>query len=643
MKTNTYVKNRTGVKKETHAIKRKVIALGLAMCMLVSALGLAGCETSIDSRKEDTSNTLYVGHIGTSFPTSFMPWLSRDGIAPTVASMVYNTLFSYDDETGEFAPLIAKEWCYVDLEGNPLTEDGTFDGEIDYAAVEEYYNVSSEDYMAVRVELHDDIYWHDGEKLTVEDVYYSFDVATDNALSNHAGALAWTADLRHESNGGELVQQGMFTAKHPDYSGTFVINQGEADTVMYLLVNKVLGSVTTLFNTILILPEHIWAPLVSQTQQLNNKNPQGEFLEQYQNPVGSGAWILNTEETNTQVITLDRNPNYHLKDENGDELYKVDKIKLMLYLDENTAIFALRKGYIDMLNSTISSNYLALMEQEEDIYVSRAEGTSTTCLVLNVNPSAPYNEGIKTLLQDVEFRKAIALAIDQENLVQYVLNRAGTTAPAGIILPSNELLYNPEADILSGNMEEKLSEANAILDDMYPEKDEDGYRLLNGERISFEILTSAAQQDLVAYLQTQFQKIGIEVQFAASGSTPETTYIYPSNFDMTVQTVVLSMSNADVMYRAHFVTQERSSNYGKLDDADTAAMIEEMRYTLNEDLKVELIQDLQLQVAEQYYKIPLYASEVLSVARTDRYTGYVAAPGQTVFNVDTLANLERVE
>lgn len=620
---------------------KRVIGALLAASVAVTAL--TGCSTSIDTRKSDDSSTLYVGYVGTSFPTSFMPWLSRDGIAPTVASMLYNTLFAYDDEQGAFEGVTAKHWCYVDLEGNPLTQDGTFAGENDYQAVEEYYDASAEDYMAVRVELYDDVYWSDGEKLTVEDVYYSFDVATDNALSNHAGALAWTSDLRHESSKGEVVKQGMFTAQHPDYSGTFQILEEEEDTVMYLLVNKVLGAVTTLFSTILILPEHIWAPLVSESQQLNNKNPQGEFLQQYQNPVGSGAWLLNREETNAQMITLDRNPAYHLKAEDGSPLYKVDKIRLMLYLDSNTAVFALRKGYVDMLDASISSNYLSLFEQEEEIYVSRAEGTSVTSLVFNVNPQEPYREGMKLLLQDTQIRRALALAIDQEELVEKTLNRAGTTAPAGLILSSNELLYEQEADVLAGEQEAKLQEANAILDARYPEKDSDGYRLIDGERISFEILAASAQQDLIAYLQRQFQKIGIEVQFKASGSTPETTYIYPGNFDMTIQSVILSMSNADVMYRAHFVTKERSSNYGKLEDAAITAAIEEMRYTLNQDRKVELIRELQKLTAETYYKIPLYSSEVLSVARTDRFTGYVSAAGQTVFNGETLQNLQRVK
>ena len=179
-------------------MRRRITALFLALSALMWLF--TGCTTSVGQRKTDTSSTLYVGSVGTSFPTSFMPWLSRDGIAPTVASMLYSTLFTYDNETGDFAPLLAKRWCYMNFEGEALTLDGSYDSEIDYDAVETYYEGRTEDYMVVRVELYDNIMWSDGEPMTVEDVYYSFDVATDNALSNHAGALAWTADLCHESN-----------------------------------------------------------------------------------------------------------------------------------------------------------------------------------------------------------------------------------------------------------------------------------------------------------------------------------------------------------------------------------------------------------------------------------------------------------
>ena len=620
-------------------MKKRVVSAVLAVLLL--AVSLCGCSSPIAQRRQDKSSTLYVGYVGSSFPTSFMPWLSRDGIAPTVASMVYNTLFSYNDETEDFEPLLAKNWCYVDLDGEPLTVDGSFDGAVDYEAVDRYYSSISDDYMVVRVELFDNIYWSDGEKFTAEDVYYSFDVATDNALSNHAGALAWTADLRHSSENGVLKKQGMFTAKHPDLSGTYQIREGEEDTVIYLLVNKVLGAVTTLFNTILILPEHIWKPLVSETQQLNNKDPKGEFLYQYEHPVGCGPWILNTEETNSQMIVLDRNKNYHLKDEDGGDLYKVDRIKLLLYLDSNTAIFALRKGYIDILDSSLSSSYAALMEKEPDMFISRAPGGAVSCLVLNTDPAAPFDNGNKLFLGDIRVRRAIALAVDQQELIDKTLDGAGQTASAGLIMKNN-VLYEPASDILSAPIEERLAEANGIMDELFPEKDKDGYRLSNGKRLSFEILTGAGAQDLVSYLQRQFQKIGVEVSFKASGASPETTYLYRSNFDMTTQGVILSMANADVMYNAHFVNTERSSNYGKYSDPQLKDSIDKMRGTLNRDYKMEMIKQLQVQVAETYYKIPLYSADVISAARTDRFTGYVVRPGAGIFSNDTLKKLKQV-
>lgn len=223
-----------------------------------------------------------------------------------------------------------------------------------------------------------------------------------------------------------------------------------------------------------------------------------------------------------------------------------------------------------------------------------------------------------------------------------MLDGAGKTASAGLISVNDELLYEPQADILSGPVEERLTQANAILDERFQDKDESGYRLYNGERIHFQIVTAAANQDLVSYLQRQLQKIGIEVTLQAAGSTPETTYLYNSNFDMTVQPVILSMANADVMYKAHFVTTERSSNYGKIQDEELTDEINAMRKTLNQEARIARIHHLQVLTAQQYYKIPLYSSNVLSVARTDRFTGYVVSDGQTVFNNETLKNLVQV-
>ena len=619
-------------------LNRKITALALG-ALLLSATALAGCGTSIAERRTDDSSTLYVGEVSTAFPTSFMPWLSRDGVATTVASMVYNTLFTFDEETGDYLPTIGKEWCYTDLEGNELR---TPEGEIDYDAVEEYYSQTSEDYMVVKVTLFDNATWSDGEPVTVEDIYYTFDIATDNALSNHAGALAWTSDLKHKSEKGVLKTQGMFTYDRKDHWVDYPISEEEKDTVIYLRVSKVLGAVATLFTSILILPEHIWQPLVSETEQLNNASPSGEILYQYEHPVGCGAWTLDVSHSGRQMIVLrNRGEEYHLKAEDGSNLYKVDTIKLVLYMDENTAIYALLKGYVDMLDSSMSSNYLRLFEEEENIQVLNVAGTSTQTLVMNVNPQEQYKTAAREILMNKDVRQAIALAINQEELVSKVLNGAGSTASAGLMLENQTELYNPEADILSGDYEQRVQQANDILDKIYPNKDSSGYRLANGKKFSFEILANPGELELVSFLQVQLQKIGIDVQYKAEGSMAEDTYLFDGDFDMTFQATIFNVSNVDVMYRSHFVSTNRTSNYGRLADEALTAKINEMRTTLNQTAKYDAVKEIEVMIANLYYKVPVYASNVISVARTDRYTGYVAGPGETCFNLDTLENLKK--
>ena len=611
----------------------------LLVLMSILIIPLVGCQVTSRSHRPDP-DTLYIGSVQTSFPSAYMPWLSREGIAPTIAGLLYDSLFAYDEESGTYLPSIGMEWYYVDSEGIPIV---TEDGSIDYARLEEIYGGPEHQYLAVKVIIHDNITWSDGEPLTVEDVYFSFDIATNNALSNHAGALAWTSDLRHKYTNGVLTQQGLFTYDHGAAKQGYQIAEEDRDRVIYLHVNKVLGSVTPLFTSVLILPEHVWAPVVSFENQLNSTSPNEEILYRYRNPVGSGPWLLDAENSNNQQIVLHRRPDYHLTKEDGSPLIQLDTIQFMLYQEINVAIYALLKGHIDVLGTTVSSNYLRLFEDEEDIFVSNAPGEFIQTLVFNLNPVSSEGNPMRDLLGNTEFRKAMALAIDQEELVDKVLDGAGRRESAGLMKASLVDFYNPLADSLPTESKVRLAQANAILDQIVPDSDSAGYRLLDGKRVSFEILGSPGEQDLISYLQIQFQKIGIDVQYAAKGAQPESTYLYTSRFDMTLHGVTFSLSNIDIMYPAHFSTLGRTSNYGRLVNEELNEAINEMRFTLNLNTKYDLIKEIQPMIAEEYYKVPLYTSNVISVARTDRFEGYQVVDGSTVFNSASLENLRKTE
>jgi len=621
---------------------RRTLAVLLSAVLLFSLSACAGTDNA--QRRTDKTNTLYVGYVGTSFPSSYMPWQSRDGIAPTISSILYSTLFSYDDLTGIYEPLLADNWCYTDKEGNRLTKE---DGSIDYDLVAETYkeeqtmsDTHKKKYMVVRVELNKDAKWSDGEPVTVDDVYFSLDLCANNKLSNHAGALAWVNDLKHKYDEGIKKSDGLFTYDYNPHN--YPISEDEKDTVIYMHVNTVMGAVASLFTTVLILPKHIWADKISAEMPINSSSPSDELTYLYQHPVGCGPYVLDREGTNSAQITLKKNPDYFRKAEDGSDLYKVDTVKFVLYQDKNVAIFAIKKGYIDILDSSIPANYGTLFEKEKNIAVFSVPNTFANTLVLNVNPVDGQKNEIRDLLGHEDFRKAIALSINQEELIQYCLDGAGSTYSAGLVSDTLENMYNPDSDILRGDYTERLAEANAILDTYATEKDELGYRLYNGKRISYEVLANPGEQDTVSYLQIQLQKIGIELKFAPSGNSPENTYLYHSRFDMTLQGVTFSLGTVDIMLNSHFVNLNKSSNYGRIENEALAEKIDKMRNTLNLDEKNALLREIQMDIAKLYYKIPLYSANVTSVARTDRYTGYVVSPSQTAFSLETLQHLEFV-
>ena len=612
---------------------RRTLPAPLAL-LLAMVLAAGGCSVHVE-RRVDNTPTLYVGEVMPAFPTSFMPWQSRDGVAPTIAGLLFNSLSPYDEVSGRFNPGLARKWYFVDLEGNPITLPC---GGIDYDRLEQVYGGDDTSYMIAKFYLFEDATWSDGTRVTVEDVFFTFDLASNHAMSQHAGALVWTNDLLHIYEGGRLVRQGMFTYDRGAAEAGFNISTEDRYTIIYFHVAKVLGGIVPLVSTVLILPKHIISEIICEQYPLINRNPTYAQTAAFTNPVGSGPFLLDRDNTSAQKITLIRRDEYHIRAGNGGILFQPERIVFILYQDINVAIYALKRGHIDVLNAGISANFVNLFDNNEDVGVMRSEGLFVRTLVLNMNPPSTHMTPFRELLTDRNFRRAIALAICQEELVDMVLNGAGITYSQGLV-GTRQPFYNPASRIIEGGTEQDLAEANALLDAIIPERDSGGYRLLNGRRVSFEIIANPGEQTLISYLQVQLQRIGIDVVFRAAGANPENTFLFPGNFDMTLQGVSLTMSNIDIMLEAHFVNLVRSSNYGRFTDPDFAEAVRSMRMTLNRNNKFALAEDIQLMIAGEYYKIPLYSADVISIYRTDRFTNFQLVPGARAFNHLSLQNL----
>ena len=602
-----------------------------SLFLIMLAALLSGCSSSV-ARHSDNTSTLYIGVVSPDFPTSFMPWQSRDGIAPTIAGLMFNTLSTYDSETDEYVPGLAKEMSFLDKEGNPIILP---DGSIDYDRLEEVYGDGEWDFMPLRIKLFENATWNDGTRVTAEDVFFTFDLATNHQLSNHAGALVWTYDLMHTYEGGRLVRQGIFTYDRGATEAGYEILESERDTVIYFHIRPVLGGLTTLVSTTPILPKHLITDLITTVSPLINREPTPAQVEAFVNPVGCGPFKMDRENTNAQQITLIRRDDYHIHDDDGGILFKPERLVFYLYQDVNIAIFALKNGHVDVLSSSIDPNFIGLFNDAPEIEVMQSEGIFASTLVMNVNPSSHNKTPFRELLTNVDFRRAIALAIRQEDLIENVLNGAGIPYSQGLI-GSTQPFYNPTARIIEGGTQENIEEANALLDEIVPDFDSDGYRHINGNRIAFEILGSPGSQTLIAHLQVQLHRIGIDVVWKPSGPTPENTFLFPGNFDMTFQGVSLTPSNINTMLGAHFVNLGRSSNYGNLADTELESAFNEMRSTLNQNVAFSITEDIQMMIAKKFYKIPLYSADVISVFRTDRFSNFQTVTGSGAFNNSSL-------
>ena len=582
----------------------------LILIVFLLSFTLVGCKGGNVVTREDDS--LHVGYISSGFPAVFMPWLSNQGISPTISSMVYSTLFNYDSETDTFLPLLADSWEYV-VDPNLVPEE--------------------QEYLEVKVELNRDAVWSDGTPVTVEDIYFTFDLASDFSRSNHAGTLAWTGDLMHDYNAdrsGELVRQGIFTHEHP---GDYTFSETE-DNVVYFHVKKVLGAITPLFTTILVLPEHEYN-IISQDVKLNTTSPTAELSYLFKNPMGCGPYTLDVNNSGPGIIVLNRRDDYHIKDDDDGLLYKVETIKFINYLDEVVAINALKNGDIDVIDNAINNIYVDNLKQTNHVEVDVSPSSYVQALVFNINVPEQYSTPERELLNDPILREAISLGIDQQYLIDEALLGEGDVVSSGLFA-SNNMYLNDELPINQYNM----SQANQLLENNgYLKEGGAKFRSKDGVELSFKITSHPGNKATINYIKVLLEQIGIEITYHEGGSNATRDYYYIGDFDMTIQGIVFEMSNVDMMMKAHFTTIGYSSNYGRLENEALNVKIDEMRTTLDYDRKVELIKEIQADVSAQYYKVPLYSQRMSSAYRTDIFSGWQHVDGVIIYNSETLQNL----
>lgn len=137
---------------------KSMTALALACALALSGCGQGGTQASqsgaAETKTGETAAREDILITLNSEPTSMHAGFSTSVVGSLMGTQLFDTLVKKDDATGEYLPSLAKSWEF--------NEEGT----------------------AITFELRDDVIFHDGSKMTAEDVVYSFDTIMAAGYAN---------------------------------------------------------------------------------------------------------------------------------------------------------------------------------------------------------------------------------------------------------------------------------------------------------------------------------------------------------------------------------------------------------------------------------------------------------------------------
>lgn len=441
----------------------------------------------------------------------------------------------------------------------------------------------SSDYTTWTCNLRAGLKWSDGTPLTSSDVAFTFRFIVDNGIPQFKGYFPFNP-----------------TFETPDE--TTLVWKAEEPTFAPLVPPYVY-----------IVPEKVWARYDGEDKSVIKaaKNTPA---------IGSGPFTLK-EWVGGQFWRMERNPYYW-----GEEPV-VDEVIFKIYSSQEGMVQALKNGEIDVASGIIPSLREAL-ENSPDIRVHVTVSDWWLNLAFNFGGQGPEATNLPAL-HDIEVREAIAHAVDKQAIADTVY--LGTAEPGDtVIRPASafwhldipaeeEYAFDPEL-------------ARQMLEDAgYADSDDDGVREdpRTGEPLSLEIGVSeetTGAVDAGKLIDGWLEDVGIGVELNSLSEGGMYKIWRSGDFDAYIW---YWYGDPDPNYQLNVFASDQCGGWsdGCFADAEYDALYEEQQRTLDVNERLRVVQDAQRRLYEQLPGLVLAYPGTVQAYRTDRFTGWVPAPG----------------
>lgn len=379
----------------------------------------------------DYGGSLTEGILGS--PRFINPILASSDIDKDLTSLIYSGLLKTNSD-GHLIPDIAESY--------KISEDG-----LTYTFV-----------------LRDDVYFHDGQKLTTDDVVFTIKTIQNPNLKSPR----------------ETNWIGVNVEKIDERTISFSLSQAYSPFIQ----NFTLG----------IVPEHIWK---------NASIEEFPFSQFNTKPIGSGPYKISSIAYTSSGLPSE----YHLVSFSKYVFGRpyITNIIIKSFQKEEDLISALKKEQIQSIHSPSTQSLIELETDKNKILLSplpRIFGLF-------------FNQNIAQIFVNKEVRRALDIATNKETIVKEVLGGYGKTIDGPV----------PDKNVVKSNTqtktdEEKITEAKNLLES-------NGWSLNNSGvfekkgigKLSFSISTGDAPElkNTAYILQNQWRKMGAEVEVKIFG------------------------------------------------------------------------------------------------------------------------------
>lgn len=301
-------------------------------------------------------------------------------------------------------------------------------------------------------ELQEGVLWHDGKPFTAEDVVFTIEY-----LKKHP--YQWAS-----------VDKVAGAEVRGPYEVSIKLKESYAPFMAYI------------GGTMPIIPRHIWEKVDDPKRY--------QALDAF---IGSGPF---------KFIDFDSAKGTYLYKANNDYYLGKPSVDRLIYIKSKTPLMTLLSGKADLVN--IKPDMANHLKKKGMVVLESPRGWNKKLMINHQKP--PFN--------DKRFRKALAYAIDQQEILDKAHRGFGSPASYGLLSPDHPF-YNPDSPDYPHNPKR----AEEILGSLGYEKNKDGYFEKNGVPLKMEVMASnitVAGESISdrdgEVLKKQLQAIGIQVE-----------------------------------------------------------------------------------------------------------------------------------